>query len=75
MINYNNRLNAEFMELKSYVDVAEPKVTKGAKERLKDLMAEWKTYESERNTIVNNEMEVYNKLYDELGLPAIILKE
>ncbi|WP_273275231.1 VPS10 domain-containing protein [Maribacter polysiphoniae] len=75
VINYNNRLNAEFMELKSYVDVAEPKVTKGAKERLKDLMAEWKTYESERNTIVNNEMEVYNKLYDELGLPAIILKE
>ncbi|MBD1261548.1 glycosyl hydrolase [Maribacter polysiphoniae] len=75
VINYNNRLNAEFMELKSYVDVAEPKVTKGAKERLKDLMAEWKTYESERNTIVNDEMEVYNKLYDELGLPAIILKE
>ena len=48
VINFNNRLNAEFMELKDYVDAAEPKVTKGAKERLKDLMAEWKTYETER---------------------------
>ncbi|MBD0779243.1 glycosyl hydrolase [Maribacter sp. ANRC-HE7] len=75
VINYNNRLNAEFMELKGYVDVAEPKVTKGAKERLKDLMAEWETYETERNAIINDEMEAYNKLYDDLGLPAIILKE
>ncbi|WP_282055532.1 VPS10 domain-containing protein [Maribacter luteus] len=75
VINFNNRLNAEFMELKSYVDVAEPKVTQGAKERLKDLMAEWKTYENERNAIVNDEMEAYNKLYNDLGLPAIILNE
>lgn len=75
VINYNNQLNAEFMGLKSYVDTAEPKVTQGAKERLKDLMAEWKTYESERNAIVNDEMKAYNKLYDDLGLPAIILNE
>ncbi|MGB5434631.1 MAG: glycosyl hydrolase [Maribacter sp.] len=75
VINYNNQLNAEFMELKDYVDAAEPKVTKGAKERLKDLMAEWKIYETERNAIVNVEMEAYNKLYTDLALPAIILKE
>lgn len=75
VINYNNQLNAEFMELKDYVDAAEPKVTIGAKERLKDLMAEWKSYETERHVIVNVEMEAYNKLYNDLGLPAIILKE
>ena len=73
VINFNNQLNAEFMELKSYVDAPEPKVTQGAKERLEDLMADWKVYEVERNTIVDNEMLSYNQLYKELGIPALIL--
>jgi len=68
VINFNNQLNAEFMELKSYVDSAEPKVTLGAKERLKDLLADWKTYETERNTIVDKEMQTYNQMYKELYL-------
>ncbi len=75
VINFNNRLNAEFMELKSYVDVAEPKVTQGAKERLNDLLAEWKTYDNERKAIVGQEMGAYNQLYKDLGLPAIIMGE
>ena len=73
VINFNNQLNAEFMELKSYVDAPEPKVTQGAKERLADLMADWNVYETERNTIVDDEMQSYNQLYKELGIPALIL--
>lgn len=75
VINFNNQLNAEFMELKSYVDAAEPKVTQGAKERLKDLMADWNTYETERDAIVDKEMQAYNQLFKELELPAIIMEE
>ncbi len=75
VINFNNQLNAEFMELKSYVDAAEPKVTQGAKERLKDLMADWNTYETERDAIVDKEMQAYNTMFKELALPAIILEE
>lgn len=75
VINFNNQLNAEFMELKNYVDAAEPKVTKGAKERLSDLMADWKMYETERDAIVNKEMHDFNQLFKALGLPAIILEE
>jgi len=73
VINFNNQLNAEFMELKSYVDAAEPKVTQGAKERLIDLMADWKTYETERDAIVDEEMQAYNKMFKALDLPALIL--
>ena len=73
MINFNNQLNAEFMELKSYVDAAEPKVTEGAKERLNDLLADWKTYENERNAIVDQEMQEYNQMFKGLDLPALIL--
>ncbi len=73
VINFNNQLNAEFMELKSYVDAAEPKVTEGAKERLNDLLADWKTYENERNAIVDQEMQEYNQMFKGLDLPALIL--
>ncbi|WP_425235507.1 WD40/YVTN/BNR-like repeat-containing protein [Ulvibacterium sp.] len=75
VINFNNKLSAQLMHLKSYVDTAEPKVTQGAQERLKDLMAEWSIFENERDAIVRDEMEDYNKTYAELGLPALILSK
>ena len=73
VINFNNKLNAQLMHLKGYVDTADPVVTKGARERLGDLLAMWKTFSDERNAIVDNEMVDYNKLYAQLGLPAIII--
>ena len=75
VINFHNQLNADFMHLKGFVDVADPKVTEGAKERLRDLLAAWNTYTTEKNAIVNTEMDAYNQLYSTLKLPAIILNE
>ncbi len=75
VINFHNQLNADFMHLKGFVDTAEPKVTQGAKERLNDLLAKWGNFSKERKDIVENEMARFNTLYQELGLPAIILKE
>ena len=75
VINFNNQLNAEFMNLKDYVDAAEPKVTQGAKERLGDLLGLWKTFENEKNAIVETEMAAYNQLYKQLELSAILLKD
>lgn len=63
------------MHLKGFVDVAEPKVTEGAKERLRDLLAAWNVYEKEKNDIVETEMNEFNQMYRELKLPALILKE
>ena len=73
VINFHNQLNADFMHLKGYVDVAEPQVTAGAKERLRDLLAAWAVYEKEKNAIVETEMQAYNALYKSLNLPALIL--
>ncbi len=75
VINYNNQLNAELMYLKGFVDNAEPKVTQGAQQRLADLLGDWKTYEDEKKAIINTEMSAYNKMYTDLKLPALILKE
>lgn len=73
VINYNNKLNAQMTHLKGYVDTAEPKVTKGAKERWADLQKDWGVYETERNAIVEEEMQGYNSAFKELDLPAILL--
>jgi photosystem II stability/assembly factor-like uncharacterized protein len=75
VINFNNKLNAQLLHLKGYIDAEDPKITQGAKDRLKDLLVDWNTYLNEKNSIVNTEMATYNKLYKELNLPAIILKE
>ena len=75
VINFNNKLNAQLMHLKGFVDVAEPKVTQGAKERLSDLLVEWNTFKKERDAIINTEMAAYNTMYKELDLPAIIIKD
>ncbi|WP_297797784.1 glycosyl hydrolase [uncultured Eudoraea sp.] len=75
VINYNNKLNAELMYLKGFVDTTDPKVTQGAKQRLDELLGDWKTYEDEKKAIVNTEMAAYNSLYSDLGLPALILNE
>ena len=75
VINFNNKLNAQLIQLKSYIDQANPKVTNGAKERFGDLMNDWKVYVNERNDIMNTEMKAYNDLFKTLAIPALILDE
>ena len=75
VINFNNKLNAQLIQLKSYIDQANPKVTNGAKERFDDLMNDWKVYVNERNDIMDTEMKAYNDLFKALAIPALILEE
>lgn len=75
VINFNNRLNAEIMYLRGFVDNADPELTRGARERFKDLKDDWKVYSDERDAIVKNEMVEYNDKFRKLNLPAIILEE
>lgn len=75
VINFNNQLNAQLMHLKGFIDTAEPKVTQGAQERLSDLSAQWQSFASQRDDIVDKEMAAYNQKFNELNLPAIILED
>ncbi|NRA94540.1 MAG: glycosyl hydrolase, partial [Psychroserpens sp.] len=75
VINFNNRLNTQLLILMGYIDQADPKVTKGAKERFTDLMSDWKVYQTERDAIIATEMKAYNELYKSLDIPAIILED
>lgn len=73
VINFNNKLNAQLIQLLRYIDQANPKVTKGAKERFKDLLDDWLIYKNERDLIIDTEMNAYNQLYKSLNIPALII--
>jgi hypothetical protein len=75
VINFNNKLNAQLLFLKESLDASDPKVTKGSKLRLDDLLKDWKVYQDERDAIINTEMKAYNEMYRSLNIPALILKD
>lgn len=75
VINFNNKLNAQLINLSGYISSADPKVTQGAKDRLQDLLKDWKVYQDERDAIIRTEMKAYNDQFRTLNIPALILKD
>ena len=73
VINFHNQLNAQWMNLKDYVDSADPVLTSGAIDRFNDLKAEWALYRQAKDQIINKEMEQFNQLYKKLDLPSITI--
>ena len=75
VINFNNKLNAEWMYLKGFVDSDDPKVTQGAKDRFQDLMEQWRTNEKELNSIIEVDFEAFESLYRSMEVPALLIQE
>jgi hypothetical protein len=75
VINFPNRLNAELMNLHSRCDGLDPRVTQGAQQRLEDLTKVWVELSRERDDILFQEMENFNKLYSEKQLPILFLPD
>ncbi|MFY0688503.1 MAG: glycosyl hydrolase [Cyclobacteriaceae bacterium] len=73
VINFNNKINAELMNLKGYADSAYPEVTAGAKDRLSDLETEWAKYAEQQQQIINDDMPLFGQMYKSLDLPVIII--
>tara|TARA_X000001036_G_scaffold347809_1_gene328062 strand:+ start:1681 stop:4785 length:3105 start_codon:yes stop_codon:yes gene_type:complete len=73
VINFHNQLNAQWMNLKDYVDSADPILTSGAKDRFSDLKEQWALLQQTKDQIINNDMEEFNKLYKALNLPVIMI--
>ena len=73
MINFPNQLNAHFMNLKSKIDSHDPRPTNGVKNRLTELMGEWATHKKNLESIIKDEVQVFNDLYEELKIPALVI--
>ena len=75
VINFNNKLNAEWMYLKGFVDADDPEVTQGAKDRFQDLMAQWEVNEKELNAIIEVDFKAFESLYQRMNVPALLIPE
>ena len=73
VINFHNKLNAEFAYLHGYVNSLDPQVTSGARERFKDLDYKLKVNMKTFKNDLLESIEKYNIEYKRKGIPAIIL--
>ncbi len=73
VINFQNQLNSQMMHLKSFLDVADPRVTEGARDRFEDVKNQWNGFATEQKQLIDVELKAFNDLYQSLSLPAVIL--
>ena len=72
VINFQSKLNAEFFDLRSRLDVHDPRVTQGIRDRLRDLEAEWNRHKSSLQQLLDKDVAAYNQLFKEKNLPALM---
>jgi len=71
VINWPNKLNSEFMNVRNSLDSHDPRVTGGVRSRMADLQAEWNRLRQQLDRL-NAEVENYNRQYREKNYPAVI---
>ena len=73
VVNFINRLNAHMINLLETIDSADPPLTQGQRNRYGDLSEEWHKHKKKLDSIINNEVTEFNRLYKKEGLPAVII--
>ncbi len=73
VINWPSKLNAEFFDLRSKLDVHDPRVTQGVRDRLADLEAEWTARHAAWKKLIDEDVKGYNRMFKEKDLPALAL--
>ncbi|HAC25035.1 MAG TPA: hypothetical protein DCE81_08980, partial [Cytophagales bacterium] len=72
VINFPNKLNAEFLQLRSVADTHDPRLTKGVQDRGRDVQADWTRYKQQMSQLIQNDIGNYNKLFREKNMPALV---
>jgi photosystem II stability/assembly factor-like uncharacterized protein len=72
VINFRNRLNSEFLQVRTAVDTHDPRITQGVKDRLQDVNGEWDKSRKEMNTLIQTDIKQYNQLFKEKNVPAVV---
>ncbi len=74
VINFHNKLNAEWMYLKEYVDSEDPKVSQGAELRHNDLNNKWGEYKTILQEIIDKDFKDFETEFKSKNIPALIYK-
>ncbi len=72
VINFQNKLNSEFFQLRMNLDAHDPRVTQGVLDRLRDVQADWQKHKQQMNDIVLKDVANYNKMFKDKNLPALM---
>jgi photosystem II stability/assembly factor-like uncharacterized protein len=72
VINFPNKLNSEFLQLRSIADTHDPRLTKGAQDRARDVQSDWAKFKQQMNELVQKDISNYNRMFKEKNLPAVI---
>jgi len=72
VINFNNKINAEWMYLKEFVDAEDPEVTLGALERHEDLTLQWNEQRAALNQIIKEDFKAFEEAFKTAQVPALI---
>lgn len=71
VINWPNKLNSEYMNVRNSLDAHDPRVTQGVRDRTTDLQTEWQKLKQSLE-VINREIDRYNQLFREKNYPALI---
>ncbi|MGB2085534.1 MAG: VPS10 domain-containing protein [Flavobacteriaceae bacterium] len=75
VINFNNKLNAEWMNLKAYVDAEDPQVTQGAKQRFNDLSDQWKAHKKKLRHLIDDDFSTFINAFKAAEVPVLFLNQ
>jgi len=75
IINFINRLSADYIFLKGEMDANIPYITRGQKERYAELDAQWKVLRDQMNALLDKDVAGFNALCRQKALENVIVPE
>ena len=75
IINFENKISADYIFLKGEMDVNIPYVTQGQQERYNELNANWQKLKSTMNMLIQNDVSAFNKLCGQKQMRKITLPD
>jgi photosystem II stability/assembly factor-like uncharacterized protein len=73
VINFPMRLNQFYIYLLNAVDGADDGVTDGARTRYADLQRQWANVKAMVDRVLGDELNAFNRLIQEQGIPAVVV--
>ena len=73
VINFPNKLNANFVYLMGLVDEAGAPVTQGAKNRAQELQKKWSEIRARIQSTLKGEVDAFNQAVREKAVPAVVV--
>ena len=72
VINFPNKLNAQFLYLYGNLNDTNPPITNGMKKRLDDLKKRWQQKKNEKEALLAQDISAFNAIFKDNQIPAVI---